>query len=459
MKLNRTIFREYDVRGFVDRDLGGDFAYNLARGCASYFLKNYPNIKQVSIGHDARESSPHFQRELSRGFNDSGINVINLGLVPTGLLYFSLFNLDVEGGIMITGSHNPTEYNGFKINLDDLPVYGDGIQKIADIIEAEDFVDAEIKGETKDYNIIPDFNKYIKETIKINNPEKLNIVVDSGNGVGGFVAVPLLRDMGINVTSLYEEPDGTFPNHHPDPTVEKNIQDLIKTVKENKADLGIGYDGDADRIGLVDGEGNIIWGDKILTIFARALLEDVPGATIIGEVKCSKTFYDDIKQRGGNGIMWKAGHSLIKAKMKETGALLGGEMSGHIFFKERFFGYDCAVYATFRLLEIVSKQDKVDVEKLLTGIPKTYTTPEIRIEVDEEKKFGIVEKCLKHFRDNGDRLEDVDGVRVEYKDGWGLMRPSNTQNVIVLRAEAETEERRDEIRDMLNDLLNKFNNE
>ncbi len=457
MKINRTIFRQYDVRGHVNVDLTEDFAYSLARGCAAYYKKELPSIKKVSIGHDARESSPLFASALIKGFNDSGIDTVFIGMVPTGLLYFSMFNLDVQASVMITGSHNPPEYNGFKINLIDLPVYGDGIQKIADIMEGDDFIDAKVKGKNSEYNIIPDFEKYILKNIKIQNPEKLKIVVDSGNGVGGFVAVPILRKMGVNVISIFEEPDGTFPNHHPDPTVEKYIQDMIKTVIAEKADFGIGYDGDADRIGLVDRNGKIIWGDKILTIFARSILEEVPGATIVGEVKCSKTLYDDIKKRGGKGIMWKAGHSLIKAKMKETGAAFGGEMSGHIFFKHRFFGYDCAIYSTFRLLEIVSKMEIVDFDKLLVGIPETFSTPEIRVEVDDLKKFGIVENVVKYFKNEGLDVNDIDGVRVTFDDGWGLMRPSNTQNVIVLRVEADSLKRMNEIKELLERKLDEYN--
>ncbi|MGI6394931.1 MAG: phosphomannomutase/phosphoglucomutase [bacterium] len=457
MEINRTIFRQYDVRGHVGADLTEDFAYNLARGCAAYYKRKLPEIKKVSIGHDARESSPMFAKALVRGFNESGLDTVFLGMVPTGLLYFSMFNLDVEAAVMITGSHNPPEYNGFKINLVDLPVYGDGIQEIADIMEQEEFVVSEIKGSNSEYNIIPDFEKYALENIKIENPKKLKIVVDSGNGVGGFVAVPILKKMGVNVISLFEEPDGNFPNHHPDPTVEEYVQDMIKTVKEENADFGIGYDGDGDRIGVVDRNGKIIWGDKIITIFAREILREVPGATIVAEVKCSKTLYDDIRERGGNGIMWKAGHSLIKAKMKETNAAFGGEMSGHVFFKHRFFGYDCAIYSTFRLLEIVSRMEKVDFDKLLEGIPKTFSTPEIRVEVDDTKKFGIVEKVVNYFKERGDDVNDIDGVRVTFDDGWGLMRPSNTQNVIVMRVEAESKERMEEIKALLERKMEEFN--
>ncbi len=458
MKINRTIFRQYDVRGFVGEDLTEDFAYNLARATASYYRKKISSLQKVTIGYDARESSPLFAEALQRGFNDSGVDTVFLGMIPTGLLYFSLFNIEgVNAGVMITGSHNPPEYNGFKINLDDLPVYGDGIQEIADIMEQEDFIDAPVKGKKETFDIIPLFEEYIMNNIHISRPERLHIVVDSGNGVGGFVAVPIMRKMGITVTSLFEEPDGTFPNHHPDPTVEKYIQSMITEVKQSDAVIGIGYDGDADRIGLVDKNGEIIWGDKILNIYARDVLKEVPNATIVADVKCSQTLMDDIKNRGGNAVMWKAGHSLIKAKMKEIGAELGGEMSGHIFFKYRFFGYDCAIYASFRLLEILSRLESLDVNELLEGIPQTYSTPEIRIEVDETKKWEIVDKTVEFFRKNGNDILDIDGVRVNFGDGWGLMRPSNTQNVIVMRVEAQSEERMEEIRALFESKLKEFN--
>ena len=265
-----------------------------------------------------------------------------------------------------------------------------------------------------------------------------------------------MRKMGLNVISIFEEPDGRFPNHHPDPTVEAYIQKMIAAVKENGADLGIGFDGDADRIGIVDRNGKIIWGDKILNIFARSVLEEVPGAAIVGDVKCSKTLYDDIAAHGGKPVMWKAGHSLIKAKMKEIGAAFGGEMSGHVFFKQRFFGYDCAIYSAFRMLEIIGKHG-ADFDKLLEGIPETFSTPELRIEVDETKKFQIVENVVNFFKNGGYEVNDIDGVRVTFKDGWGLMRPSNTQNVIVMRVEAETPERMAEIKKLLEDKLNEFN--
>jgi len=456
MQVNRTIFRQYDVRGIVGQDLTDEFAHTLARGAASYFKKKNPSLTTVSIGHDARLSSPGFAKALIRGFNDSGIDTIFMGMVPTGLSYFSLFTLPVQGGVMITGSHNPPRYNGFKINLGDLPVYGDGIQEIADIIEKEDFLAPAKKGGNREHNIIPDFEAYILKNIRIKNPERLKVVVDAGNGVGGFVAVPILRKMGVQVISLYEEPDGNFPNHHPDPTVIEYIQELIKTTKKEKAHVGIGFDGDADRLGIVDKNGEIIWGDQILTIFARAVLKDVPGATIVGEVKCSKTLYDDIKAHGGRCIMWKAGHSLIKAKMKEVGAALGGEMSGHIFFKHRFFGYDCAIYSMFRLLEILSARDDLDVRRLLDGIPRMVSTPELRFEVEEEKKFPSVAKTVAYFKKQGYDVNDIDGARITFSDGWGLLRPSNTQNVIVMRFEAESEKRLGEIRALIEEKVREY---
>ncbi len=453
MKVNRSIFRQYDVRGIVEKDLTPEFAYTLARACASYFKEKNPELTKVAIGHDARMSSPIFAKQLIAGFNDSGIDTLFVGMVPTPLLYFAIFNQDVQAGVMITGSHNPPEYNGFKIQLGDLPVFGDEIQKIADIIEKDRFIKNAPDGNNYNYNIIPDYESYILENIKIKNPERFTVVVDSGNGVGGFVAVPIMRKMGMNIISLFEEPDGNFPNHHPDPTVVEYIQDLIKTVKDKKAHFGVGFDGDADRIGLVDGKGEVIWGDQVLAIFARSILQEVPGATIVAEVKCSKTLYDDIKANGGKGIMWKAGHSLIKAKMKEVGAMLGGEMSGHIFFKHRFFGYDDALYAAFRLFEIVSKREDLDVRRLLDGIPATFSTPEIRMEVDDEKKFGIVDKVVKFFKDNNYDVNDVDGARITFPDGWGLLRPSNTQNVIVMRFEAESEKRLAEIQNLIESKL------
>ena len=456
MRVNRTIFRQYDVRGIVGKDLTDDFAYILAKGCASYFKKQDPKLTAISIGHDARLSSPGFAKALIRGFNDSGIDTVSLGMVPTGLSYFSLFNLPVRGGVMITGSHNPPQYNGFKISLGDLPVYGDGIQAIADIIEKDDFLAGAKKGSARAHDIIPDFEAYILKNIRIKEPRRLKIVVDAGNGVGGFVAVPILKKLGVNVVSLFEKPDGTFPNHHPDPTVVEYIQELIRTTKKEKAHVGIGFDGDADRLGLVDANGEVIWGDQILTIFARQVLKEVPGATIVAEVKCSKTLYDDIKARGGTGIMWKAGHSLIKAKMKETRAAMGGEMSGHIFFKHRFFGYDCAIYSMFRLLEILSERDDLDVRRLLDGIPKTVSTPEIRFEVDEEKKFPVVARTVEFFKKEGYDVNDIDGARITFADGWGLLRPSNTQNVIVMRFEAESEKRLKEIRGLIEGKLNEY---
>ena len=456
MKLNKTIFRKYDIRGIVDKDLTEDFAYNLAKGFSTYILKNNPNAETVSVGFDARLSSPDFAKAMSKGFNESGLDVILLGMVPTPLLYFSLHTLNVNAGVMITGSHNPPEYNGFKLCMGKFSIYGEEIKKIAGLIEKEQFTKNKKLGETKNHNIIPDYSKYVKNNIKIKNPEKLKVVIDSGNGVGGFVAVPIMKSLGLNVISLYEEPDGTFPNHHPDPTVKEYVQELIKKVKEEKADLGIGYDGDADRIGVISNTGEMLKGDQVLHIFARSILKENPGAIIVGEVKCSQTLYDDINKKGGKAVMWKTGHSLIKAKMREIEALLGGEMSGHIFFKHRWFGFDDAIYSSLRFLEILSESKNKDVEKLLHDIPKVHSTHEIKIKVEDETKFKIIEQIIHELKEEGHEVIDIDGARVIFTDGWGLIRCSNTTPYIMMRFEAETKERLDEIQEMFHKKVKKF---
>ncbi|MFO7734963.1 MAG: phosphomannomutase/phosphoglucomutase [bacterium] len=456
MKINREIFRKYDIRGIVSKDMDNKFARHLGRAFATYIAKKGASLKTVSVGYDARETSPVFAEELIKGLNESGVNTVGIGLVPTGLLYFTLFTSEVDGGIQVTASHNPSEYNGFKINYGDLPVYGDDIQLIGDIMEKEDYHLSDMPGTHIERNVIPQFEDFVFENINIKDAQKLKVVIDSGNGTGGFVAVPILKKMGIDVTSIFEEPDGNFPNHHPDPTVEANLQDLISEVRKKSADIGIGYDGDADRIGVVDKRGNIIWGDSILTLFARDLLKKHKGVTVIGDVKCSKTFVDDVRKHGGNPVLYKAGHSLIKAYMKETGALLGGEMSGHIFIKDRFFGYDCSIYVTLRLLEIVSREKNRDISALLSDIPETFASPEIRTEIPEKKKVPVVEKLVNYFKNNGYDVNDIDGARITFDDGWALMRASNTQNVIVFRFEADTKSRLEEIRSLVEKKFEEF---
>jgi len=371
--------------------------------------------------------------------------------VPTPLFYYSLFNLEVDGGIMITGSHNPADQNGFKVAYGKATLFGEGIQYIRKLIEEKKFVRG--TGSVSEYNtIVEEYYDFLRRNISLN--KGFNVVIDAGNGTGGVVALPIMKEMGQNVTGLYCDMDGHFPNHHPDPTVEKNIAVLRKTVLDTKADVGIGYDGDADRIGVIDNEGNIIWGDYLMIILARDVLKAHKGATFVSEVKCSQNLYDDVRKHGGFPIMWKAGHSLIKQKMKETGALLGGEMSGHIFFAEKFFGYDDAIYASLRLLEIMGNSDK-PLSEYLKDVPKMYSTPEIRIDCPDNVKFDVVKKLTEYYR-AGYKIIDIDGVRVILNDGWGLVRPSNTGPILVLRFEAVSEEALERIQKMVTDDLTRI---
>jgi phosphomannomutase/phosphoglucomutase len=380
---------------------------------------------------------------LVEGLASGGLEVIDLGVCPTPVFYFSLFHLDQEGGVMITGSHNPPEFNGFKVCVGKETLYGEEIQNLRKVVEGGRFVQG--KGSVSFQEVIPAYQNFILNNIHLKR--KLQVVVDSGNGTAGAVAPKILRDLGCQVMDLYSQVDGRFPNHHPDPTLPENMKDLIAKVKETGAEVGIGYDGDADRIGAVDHLGNIIWGDQLMILFSREVLRSHPGATIVSEVKCSQNLYDNIAKHGGRGIMWRAGHSLLKSKMKEEKALLGGEMSGHIFFADRYFGYDDAIYASCRLLEILS-QSKKTIPELLSDVPKTFTTPEIRIDCPDDRKFPLVERVRESFRKEYP-IVDVDGVRVLFPDGWGLVRASNTQPVLVLRFESRSAERLQEIRTLV----------
>jgi len=443
------IFREYDIRGVVPEELNKDTVHTLGLALGTYYRQK--GVRRISLGRDCRESSPMLFEALSQGLLETGLHVVDIGMVPTPLLYFSLHNLDVGGGIQITGSHNPPEFNGFKVCLGKSSIYGPEIQEIKRIAEAKSFEKGE--GSTERADVVGPYLDYVAGVIEVGDvPRK--VVLDSGNGVAGPVAEPLYKRLGFEVISLFGEPDGRFPNHHPDPTIPENLKDLIEEVKGQNADIGIGFDGDADRIGVVDEGGRIIWGDQLMVIFSRDLLVRHPGAKIIGEVKCSQTLYDDIERRGGKPIMWKTGHSLIKNKMKEEGALLAGEMSGHIFFAERYFGYDDAIYAGARLLEVLSRTEK-DTSQLLEGLPTMVNTPEIRIECPEEKKFKIVEELAQDFKKEY-KVIDVDGARVLFEGGWGLIRASNTQPVLVLRFEAKTEQRLQEIRKVFMDKLERL---
>ena len=433
------IFREYDIRGIYPEELMQESVNQLGRAIGTYYLDR--GARRISIGRDCRLSSPELSEWLIQSLMETGIEIVDIGMVPTPLLYFSLHELDVDGGVQITGSHNPPEFNGFKICLGDASIYGEEIQKIRRIAESGDFKYGNGKIEKAD--MVNAYIDYLNKDIKIGQ-FKRKVVVDAGNGIGGLIADEAYTRMGFDVIPIFCDPDGRFPNHHPDPTIPENLEAMISRVNDTSADLGIAFDGDADRIGVTDHEGNIIWGDQLMIIFSRDLLSRHPGGTIIGEVKCSQVLYDDIESHGGKAIMWKAGHSLIKSKMKEEGALLAGEMSGHIFFSERYFGFDDAIYAGARLLEILSNSPG-NLKELLGDLPKMVNTPEIRIECPEDKKFRIVAELVEEFKKDYEVI-DVDGARVLFDGGWGLVRTSNTQPVLVLRFEANNEKRLEEIR-------------
>ncbi len=443
--MNPHVFREYDVRGVVDKDLNEEFVVNLGRSIGTYALQN--QIKTMTVGRDCRLSSDAYHQYLISGLNAAGIDTIDIGLCATPMLYFSIRHCQAGGGVMITGSHNPPEFNGFKICIGYDSIHGQQIQELRKIMESDQYSTGQ--GTSASEDITDVYQNYLFDHVKIS--KKLKVVLDAGNGVGGKFALPVLERMGCDVTCLYCDPDGRFPHHFPDPTVEENLTDLIRLVAEKKADLGIAFDGDADRIGVISDTGEIIWGDKLLLLFARYILQENPGATIIGEVKCSQVLYDGISKYSGKPIMWKAGHSLIKAKMKEEKALLGGEMSGHLFFADRYFGYDDAIYAAVRLLEILSQTNQ-KVSELLSDVPKTFATPEIRVDCDDDKKTAVVDKIKNHYRNTPDVI-DIDGVRIPFKDGWALVRCSNTQPVIVLRFEASSAESLQKIRSEVESLL------
>lgn len=431
--MNHQIFREYDIRGLVGTDLTEETVGILARAVGTYFAEQ--DVKTVSLGYDARESSPVFCQIFTEELNRTGLNVLDLGMIPTPLLYFTLFTEQVEAGVMITGSHNPAEFNGFKLCLDKSTLHGAQIQAIKKIALSGAF--AEGGGTVSKKDISADYLDFVTENISLGK-RKLKVVVDAGNGIGGIIGAPLYQQFGFETIELFIEPDSRFPNHHPDPTVAENLRDAVKAVRENRADLAIAFDGDGDRIGVVDENGSIIWGDELMIIFSRSILEKRRGETIIAEVKCSQRLFDDIEKHGGKAIMSKVGHSLIKAKMKETKAVLAGEMSGHIFFADRFFGFDDAVYAGARLLEILSHSDK-PLSEFLRDLPEAVNTPEIRIDCPDDKKFEIVRRLTADFKQTNEVI-DIDGARILFENGWGLVRASNTQAILVLRFEAKSRE-------------------
>jgi phosphomannomutase/phosphoglucomutase len=440
--MNPLVFREYDIRGVVETDFDDEFVVNLGRAYATILLE--AGKRTITLGRDCRLSSDSLRDLLLEGLLPAGINVIDIGVVPTPLLYFSVAHWNVEGGAMITGSHNAAEYNGFKLGVGPTTIFGEEIQRVRKIVEARAFKSAGTKGELTSRQVVPDYDRYIRSNITVKPGMK--VAVDGGNGCGGAVAAPLMRLMGLETTELYIEMDGRFPNHHPDPTVEENVRDLQAAVKKNGSQVGIAYDGDADRIGAVDENGKIVWGDELLIAFARSILKEQPGAAIIGDVKCSRRLYDDVARHGGRPIMWKTGHSLIKSKLKEEHAALAGEMSGHMFFNDRYYGFDDAIYSSFRLLEILGREGR-GLGAILSDLPKTQFTPEIRLDCPDDVKFEVVKKAADYFRAHYETV-DIDGARVNFPGGWGLVRASNTQPALVMRFEADNAQILAEIREL-----------
>ncbi len=444
--MNPEIFREYDIRGVAGKDIKDGDVIDIGKAYGT--LLNSQNQSTVSVGQDCRLTSEKFTKLFIKGIISTGCNVVDIGVCPTPVLYFSIHHLNLEGGAMVTASHNPPEYNGFKLLKGTDSIHSQGLQGLRIIAKNQTFTKG--AGTLVKKDVMTPYKNYILKNINIKNTIKIGI--DAGNGTGGMTALPVLKDLGCKVHDIYCDLDGNFPNHEADPTQKKNLLDLIKLVKDNNLDLGVGYDGDADRIGVVDKNGEIIYGDQLMVIYAREILQRNPKATFISEVKCSMVMYDDIKKHGGNAIMWKTGHSLIKKKMKEENAALAGEMSGHMFFKDRYLGFDDALYATCRLLEIMADTGK-GVHELIEDLPKTFTTPELRVDCPDKIKFKVVEKIVAHFRTKQDII-DIDGLRALYDDGWGLVRASNTQPALVLRFEALSEQRLNEIQNEIESVLN-----
>ncbi|MFA7166630.1 MAG: phosphomannomutase/phosphoglucomutase [Desulfoplanes sp.] len=444
--INQSIFRAYDIRGIVGKDFDEEWVERLGKACGTFFIRK--GHSHAVVAHDCRQSSYVYQARMVQGLLDAGMQVTFINMVATPLFYYAVKKLGHHAGVMITASHNPKEFNGFKIWEGESTVHTDDIQTIYAIMTEGTF--ARGQGIASEVDIEP---AYLQElSAQTTLPLPVKVVVDGGNGSAGLVCAKLLEHIGAEVIPLYCEPDGTFPNHHPDPTVLANVQDLKSEVLAHKANLGIGLDGDGDRIGVVDENGDIVYGDKLLAIYAREVLKHHPGATVIGEVKCSHLLFDDIASHGGTPLMWKTGHSLIKAKMRETKALLAGEMSGHMFFADRFYGFDDALYAAQRLVEIMAQDPETPLSKRLDSWPLTCNTPEIRMNCPEEIKFDIVTRAQEYFK-NKFTMSDVDGVRLTFEDGWALLRASNTQPVLVLRFEAESETRLAEIRKIIEEPL------
>jgi phosphomannomutase/phosphoglucomutase len=448
--MNNYIFREYDIRGKVAEDFTDDVVINLGKGFGTW-LKRQGGTR-ISLSGDVRSTSPHLKQKFTEGVISTGIDIVDIGILPTPVNYFSMIQLDVDGAVQITGSHNPPEYNGFKMSHKQGAVYGEAIQTIRQYIEAEDFDTGQ--GTIENIDVLDDYVSMILERITIE--KEMKVVLDCGNAAGAIIAPEIFRKLGLQVEELYCEVDGSFPNHHPDPTVESNLTTLIELMKTGEYDVGIAYDGDGDRIGIVDDTGEIVWSDYLMILFLDEVIRK-DGEEIIFDVKCSQALETEIAAHGGTPVMWKTGHSLIKQKMKETGAPLAGEMSGHIFFADDYFGYDDAIYVSARLLQMLSRQDK-KLSEIIAELPQYESTPEIRMDTPTDaEKFEIAKKAKEYFSQDYDYI-DVDGIRLKFGDGWGLVRASNTQPVIVCRFEAKTPERLEEIKNLVIGKLQEFGN-
>lgn len=444
--MDPNTFREYDIRGIVGEEIRDEDVVLLGKAFGTYLVRQ--RKRYAVVGRDCRLSSERFRELLVEGMLSTGLDVVDVGLVPTPLFYFALRHLNREGGVMITASHNPPDYNGFKICNGFDSIYGAEIQEFRTLMEEGSFVTG--AGQVALYDIITPYLEFVKGNIKLDR--RLRVGIDAGNATAGPVILPLLERLGCELFPLYCDMDGTFPNHEPDPTVLENLRDLSSLVQKERLEVGIAFDGDGDRLGVVNHRGEPVFGDKLMLIYAREILSRRPGVTFVSEVKCSQTLYDDIRKHGGKAIMWRTGHSLMKAKMKEVDAALAGEMSGHMFFKDRYLGFDDGLYAACRLLEILAHTGKT-IPELLEGVPVTCTTPEIRVACPDPIKFDVVEQAKHRFRAMNLELIDVDGARIVFADGWGLVRASNTQPVLVLRYEAGTPARLDEIRKLVEGVI------
>ena len=447
MKINKYIFREYDIRGKVSDDFPPEVVENLGKAFGTFISRS--GGQEIALSGDVRLTTPSLIESFKTGVLSTGVDVINIGILPTPANYFSMFKLDVAGAVQITGSHNPPEFNGFKMSRNKKSVFGDSIQDLRSIIEKEDYETGE--GDEAPYKIINDYRKMISEKISIERP--LRVVMDCGNAAAAICAPDIFKKFNIELTELYCDVDGAFPNHHPDPTVKENLTDLIKLMKTGNYDVGIAFDGDADRVGVVDETGEVIWADQLMALFLPELVN--PGDEILYDVKCSKALEEEIIKYQGKPVMWKTGHSLVKQKMVELNCKFGGEMSGHIFFADDYYGYDVAIYVAARLLQTLSRSKKT-LSELRSELPKYFSTPEIRLEANsDEEKFMISKKAVDYFTANFD-CSTVDGVRINFEDGWGLVRASNTQPVIVCRFEATSEERMQQIKKLITDKLNEM---